>query len=131
MKNGKRNISFFFFVRTGLIVNDCDDTDNGEYTITVDNKKSSKAEVIVEREEPRIKSPSPGLGSIKPEVVAPTEKSAFRRPLPNELSVKEGTDFPLECEVNDEKQITDWYLDDDKIQGGDKRFEIINKGPVR
>ena len=110
---------FCFFL--GLVINDCDENDAGEYTITIDNAKSSTAEVIVEPEEVKVKSPSP-----KTEVEA-----GFRKLLPNELKTNEDEDFTLECEVNNPSQITDWYLDDDLIEKNTPRFEIINEGPIR
>jgi hypothetical protein len=104
------------------MINDCDNNDNGEYTITIDNKKSSTAEVIVEPIEEKVRSPSPKLE---------TTKLGFRKLLPNQLNIDEDTDFTLECEVNDAKQITDWYLDDDLIEDDNPRFKIVNNGPIR
>ena len=102
MNNGKLQgklifISFSkdFSFRVGLVINDCDENDNGQYTITIDNTKSSTAEVIVESAVEKARSPSP--------------KAAFRKLLPNELSTNQDEDFILECEVNDENQITNWY----------------------
>lgn len=102
------------------MINDCDENDNGEYTITIDNNKSSTAEVIVEPElKEKIRSPSPKFDS------------PFRKFLPSQLNTDEDKDFILECEVNNPKQITDWYLDDDLIDNNTPRFEIINDGIVR
>ncbi|CAF3613953.1 unnamed protein product, partial [Rotaria sordida] len=109
----------------GLMINDCDENDNGEYTITVDNTKSSTAEVIVEPHEEKVQAPSQKLQPEEP------IKGGFRKLLPNKLNVNEDTDFILECEVNNPKQITDWYLDDDLIDEHTPRFEIINNGPIR
>ncbi len=97
------------------MINDCDENDNGEYTITIDNTKSSTAEVIVEQE--KIRSPSPK-----------EMKGGFSKLLPKELKINEDEDFILECEVNNPKQITDWYLDDDLIEDNTPRFQIINNG---
>ncbi|UJR34153.1 hypothetical protein I4U23_021560 [Adineta vaga] len=105
----------------GLVINDCDENDNGSYTITIDNTKSSTAEVIVEPALEKVRSPSP----------PPPPQAAFRRLLPNELNTTEETDVLLECEVNDTKQITDWYLDDDLIQEKNPHFKIINNGTIR
>lgn len=103
------------------MINDCDENDNGKYTITVDNTKSSTAEVIVEPElKEKIRSPSP-----------PKSESPFKKLLPNQLNIDEDNDFILECEVNNPKQITDWYLDDDLIDNNTPRFQIINDGPIR
>jgi hypothetical protein len=99
------------------VINDCDENDNGEYTITIDNTKSSTAEVIVEPEQEKIRSPSPK------EI-----KVGFSKLLPKELKINEDEDFILECEVNNPKQITDWYLDDDLIEDNTPRFQIINNG---
>jgi hypothetical protein len=107
------------------MINDCDENDNGEYTITIDNNKSSTAEVIVEPAEEKVRSPSPKLESTE------TTKPTFSKLLPNQLNIDEDTDFILECEVNDAKQITDWYLDDDIIQNNTPRFEISNNGTIR
>jgi len=107
------------------MINDCDENDNGEYTITVDNNKSSTAQVIVEPEQEKIRSPSPKVESQE-EI-----KSPFRKLLPNQLNIDEDNDFILECEVNNPKQITDWYLDDDLIETNTPRFEIINNGTIR
>jgi hypothetical protein len=104
------------------MINDCDENDNGEYTITIDNNKSSTAEVIVEPAEEKVRSPSPKLESTK---------ATFSKLLPNQLNVDEDTDFLLECEVNDAKQITDWYLDDDLIEDDNPRFKILNNGSIR
>ncbi|CAF4859421.1 unnamed protein product, partial [Rotaria sp. Silwood1] len=109
----------------GLIINDCDENDNGQYTITIDNNKSSTAEVIVEPHEEKVRSPSPKLETQEP------IKAGFRKLLPNKLNTNEDNDFILECEVNNPKQITDWYLDDDLIDENTPRFEIINNGPIR
>lgn len=75
--------------------------------------------------EEKVRSPSPALQSEE------TKKAGFRKPLPDQLSVHEDTDFVLECEVNDAKQVTDWYLDDDLIEDNAPRFQIINSGPIR
>ncbi len=99
------------------MINDCDENDNGEYTITIDNTKSSTAEVIVEPEQEKIRSPSPK-----------EMKGGFSKLLPKELKINEDEDFILECEVNNPKQITDWYLDDDIIEDNTPRFQIINNG---
>jgi hypothetical protein len=101
------------------MINDCDENDNGEYTITIDNNKSSTAEVIVEPEQEKIRSPSPKI------------ESPFRKLLPNQLNIDEDNDFILECEVNNPNQITDWYLDDDIIENNTPRYEIINNGTIR
>jgi hypothetical protein len=102
------------------MINECDENDNGEYTITIDNNKSSTAEVIVEPEvKEKVRSPSP------------KSESPFRKLLPNQLNVDEDNDFILECEVNNPKQLTDWYLDDDIIDKNTPRFEIINNGTIR
>ncbi|CAF3108577.1 unnamed protein product [Rotaria sp. Silwood2] len=61
----------------GLVINDCDENDNGQYTITIDNNKSSTAEVIVEPHEEKVRSPSPKLESQEP------IKAGFRKLLPN------------------------------------------------
>ena len=135
------------------MINDCDENDNGAYTITVDDTKSSTAEVIVEPEQEKIRSPSPKVDAQKeepkvevqkeepkveaqkeePKVEAPKEepKSPFRKLLPKELKTNEDNDFVLECEVNNPKQITDWYLDDDLIEPNTPRFEVINNGESR
>jgi hypothetical protein len=99
------------------MINDCDNNDAGEYTITIDNTKSSTAEVIVEPE--KLRSPSPRIES---------SQGGFRKLLPKELKTNEDEDFILECEVNNPNQITDWYLDDDLIELNTPRFEIINNG---
>ncbi len=112
----QRNYWFLFLI--GLVINDCDENDNGEYTITIDNNKSSTAEVIVEPE--KIRSPSPKV------ITEEETKTGFCKFLPNQLNTDEDNDFILECEVNNPKQITDWYLDDDLIQPNTPRFEIIN-----
>ncbi len=117
----QKNDLFLFFI--GLVINDCDQNDNGEYTITIDNNKSSKAEVIVEQE--KIRSPSPKV------ITEEETKTGFCKFLPNQLNTDEDNDFILECEVNNPKQITDWYLDDDLIQPNTPRFEIINNGTNR
>ncbi|CAF3800634.1 unnamed protein product, partial [Rotaria magnacalcarata] len=109
----------------GLIINDCDENDNGQYTIIIDDTKSSTAEVIVEPSEEKVRSPSP-----KPEPEEPVQ-GGFRTLLPNQLKVDEDTDFILECEVNNPKQVTDWYLDDDLIQDNSPRFKIITEGTKR
>jgi hypothetical protein len=116
---------FRIYLILGLVINDCDENDNGQYTITIDNSKSSTAEVIVEPIEEKVRSPSPKLESEQ------VIKAGFRKLLPNKLNVDEDNDFILECEVNDAKQITDWYLDDDLIEPNTPRFETINDGPVR
>ncbi|CAF1220457.1 unnamed protein product, partial [Didymodactylos carnosus] len=135
----------------GLVINDCDDDDTAKYTITVDDKKSCSADVTVEHEPEKVKSPSPvveksptepesiqenpedesEVESIVPEITSPFNKSVFRRPLQKALSVHEGNDFILECEVNDESQPTDWFLDDEKIMPDNEHFEIIENGPIR
>ncbi|CAF3858623.1 unnamed protein product, partial [Adineta steineri] len=110
----------------GLMINDCDDNDNGEYTVTIDNTKSSTAQVIVEPAEEKVRSPSPKLESTEE-----TTKPGFRKLLPNKLDTTEDAEFILECEVNDDKQVTDWYLDDDLIDSKNPRFKILNNGPIR
>lgn len=117
-------------IRLGLMINDCDENDNGEYTITIDNLKSSKAQVIVEPEQEKIRSPSPNVQAEQ----KPAEEDAkpgFRKLLPKQLNINEDEDLVLECEVNNPKQITDWYLDDDLIGNNTPRCQIINDGPIR
>ena len=133
---GKTNIfsrNFFSIVlsmQIGLMINDCDENDNGEYTITIDNLKSSKAEVIVEPEQEKIRSPSPAV-PVEEKKAEEEAKPGFRKLLPKELKANEGDEFVLECEVNNPKQITDWYLDDDLIDKNTPRFQIINNGHIR
>ena len=115
------------FVDVGLMINDCDENDNGSYTITVDEIKSSTAEVIVEPEQEKVRSPSPKVEAQEEE----EKKAPFRKLLPKELKTNEDNDFVLECEVNNPKQITDWYLDDDLIEPKTPRFEMINNGETR
>ncbi|CAF1379032.1 unnamed protein product, partial [Didymodactylos carnosus] len=69
--------------------------------------------------------------SIVPESSFPFNKSVFRRPLQKALSVHEGNDFALECEMNDGNQPTDWFLDDDKIMPDNEHFKVVDHGPVR
>ena len=109
------------------MINDCDENDNGPYTITVDQKKSSTAEVIVdEQEEKSIRSPSPQVQSEEP------SSGGFRVELPKELKVNEGDDLLLlQCEVYRPDQITHWYLDDDLIDDNHRHFQISNKGTLR
>ena len=132
MENYKVSYFLFFYAREdvfsyflGLMINDCDDNDNGNYTITVDNNKSSTAEVIVEPKEDKVRSPEP------PVETEPVEADAFSKLLPNRLDIDEDLDFLLRCEVNDPNQITTWYLDDDLIEEDNPRFQIINDGKIR
>ncbi len=81
--------------------------------------------MIVEPE--KIRSPSPRVEPQEEEITA----GGFRKLLPKDLKTNEDEDFILECEVNNPKQITDWYLDDDLIEPNTPRFEIINNGPNR
>ena len=86
---------YSIFENIGLIINDCDENDTGEYTITIDNNKSSTAKVIVE---PMVEqSPSPSTESEAEEVI----KTGFRQLLPTQLKADEDNDFILECEVHD------------------------------
>ena len=109
----------------GLIINDCDDNDAGSYTITIDDNKSSTAEIIVDHPEEKLKSPQPEQEEDK-EI-----PSGFAKLLPKQLETNEDDDFVLECEVKNPEQITDWYLDDDLIDKSTPRFEIINNGTLR
>ena len=138
MNNGKLQGKIIFqqflnriSFRIGLMINDCDENDNGEYTITIDNLKSSKAQVIVEPEQEKIRSPSPNVQTEQKPVEDEDAKAGFRKLLPKELNINEDEDFVLECEVNNPKQITDWYLDDDLIINNTPRFQIISDGPIR
>ena len=107
------------------MINDCDDNDNGNYTITIDNNKSSTAEVIVEPKEDKVRSPPPQVET------EPVEADAFSKLLPDRLDIDEDSDFLLHCEVNNPNQITTWYLDDDLIEEDNPRFQIINNGKIR
>ena len=78
--------------------------------------------------EPKVeKVQSPTVESESEETI----ESSFRKPLPGQLNIDEDTALILECEVNDGKQITDWYLDDKLIQDNEPHLEIINNGPIR
>lgn len=120
---GKDLILFF---PVGLLINDCDENDSGPYTITIDNQKSSTAEVIVEPKVEKVRSPTPAEEAVQQ--AAPT---GFRQGLPNSLTVDQDKDFVLQCEVNDAKQLTDWYLDDDLLDSSNPHYKIVNNGTIR
>lgn len=109
------------------MINDCDENDNGPYTITVDQKKSSTAEVIVDAKEEakNVRSPSPELQAEE------ATTGGFRVELPAESNVNEDEDLLLQCEVFHPEQITHWYLDDDLIDDHHQHFQLVNKGTLR
>ena len=124
-RESKGTTLLFSLGKIGLMINDCDEDDQGQYTITIDEKKSSVAEVIVEPKEEKVRSPTPQLESQA------AEATAFRRLLPNELKADEDTEFMLECELADASQATDWYLNGKLIEPTNPRFKMINNGAVR
>ena len=105
------------------MINDCDEDDQGQYTITIDEKKSSVAEVIVEPKEEKVRSPTPQLES------QPVKATGFHRLLPSELKADEDTELMLECELADASQPTDWYFNGKIIEPTNPRLKMVNNGP--
>jgi hypothetical protein len=100
------------------MIHDCDENDGGEYSITIDEAKTSKAEVIVEVKEEPVRS-------------EPIKANRFVQQLPSEISVDENESTLLQCEVENTDQETDWFFNDVLIDKKKKNFQVINNGTIR
>jgi hypothetical protein len=103
----------------GLLINDCDENDQGKYTITIDKSKSSTADVIVETHDEQVQSETPAI------------VGGFRQGLAERYDVDEDSDVTLQCEVNDAAQVTDWYFNGKPIDSNDSHCRVITDGHIR